>query len=192
MKILKFINEPVCVYDDYIDDVNLIERLKKESLIDKTIAGQDSFSESQQKLYEIVNVTFINYCAENNIDFNSLNFSNLQKGRLKKYDEKMVYNHLYEPHHDMVERSYITAIYYIDSSFDNVNWVGGELTIYKNLTFAEYPSNIITVLPKQNRLIIFPGFLVHRVKPYFGEKPRTTLVFGWNVETPTDKELKWI
>jgi hypothetical protein len=192
MKILKFLNEPVCVYDDYIDDVNLIEGLKKESLIDKTIVGQDSFSENQQKLYEIVNATFINYCAENDIDFNSLNFSNLQKGRLKKYDEKMVYNHLYEPHHDMVERSYITAIYYIDSSFNNVDWIGGELTIYKNLTFAEYPSNTINVLPKQNRLIIFPGFLVHRVKPYFGEKPRTTLVFGWNVETPTDKELKWI
>ncbi len=192
MKILKFLNEPVCVYDDYIDDINLIESLKKESFIDKTIAGQDSFSESQEKLYKIVNATFINYCVENNIDFNSLNFGNLQKGCLKKYNEKMVYNHLYEPHHDMVERSYITAIYYIDSSFDNINWVGGELTLYKNLTFAEYPSNTINVLPKQNRLIIFPGFLVHRVKPYFGEKPRTTLVFGWNVETPTDKELKWI
>lgn len=192
MKILKFLNEPIYVYDNYIDDINLIEALKKESLIDKTIVGQDSLSENQKKLYEIVNVTIINYCVKNNIDFNSLNFDNLQKGCLKKYDKNMVYNHLYEPHHDMVERSYITAIYYIDSSFDNVNWVGGELTIYKNLTFAEYPSNTITVLPKQNRLIIFPGFLVHRVKPYFGEKPRTTLVFGWNVDTPTDKELKWI
>ena len=58
MKILKFLNEPICVYDNYIDDVNLIEGLKKESLIDKTIAGQDSFSENQQKLYEIVNKDF--------------------------------------------------------------------------------------------------------------------------------------
>ena len=31
-------------------------------------------------------------------------------------------------------------------------------------------------------LIIFPGFLTHRVKPYFGEKPRTSLVLGWKVK----------
>ena len=33
----------------------------------------------------------------------------------------------------------------------------------------------------QNRLIIFPGFLTHRVKPYFGQKPRISLVLGWKV-----------
>ena len=53
---------------------------------------------------------------------------------------------------------------------------------YKNLTFAEYPNNAVNILPKQNRLIIFPGFLTHRVKPYFGEKPRTSLVLGWKVK----------
>ena len=48
--------------------------------------------------------------------------------------------------------------------------------------FAEYPNNAINILSKQNRFIIFPGFLTHRVKPYFGEKPRTSIVLGWAVK----------
>ena len=116
------------------------------------------------------------------IFFNNLELNDMQKGCLYKYDSTMVGNHLYEPHHDIGEKGFLTAIYYINSDYTEDNWVGGELTIYKQLTFADYPENSINILPKQNRLIVFPGYMIHRVKPYFGDNPRTSMVIGWAVK----------
>lgn len=180
---IKFI-DTIEIVDNFLEDKKLIDDLKKESKIPTTIQGQDTsnFTKSQEQFLDIVNRVIVNYCHENDVDYNNLKFSNLQKGNLEKYDQSKVSNHLYEPHHDMVESSYLTAIYYISSDYSSTNWVGGELSIYKSLTFAEYPHNTVNILPKQNRLIIFPGFLVHRVKPYFGDNPRTSLVLGWKIK----------
>lgn len=171
------------VIDNFIIDESVIEQLKIESFIDTTISGQNTLglTEAQAHLYKAVSMVVMNYCVSNNIDFNNLKINDLQKGCLYKYDESKVANHLYEPHHDIAEGGYITAIYYVDSDYSEDKWVGGELTLYKHLTFADYPDNSINILPKKNRLIVFPGFTVHRVKPYFGDKPRTSLVFGWSV-----------
>jgi hypothetical protein len=176
----------ITVIDDFVLDENLIATLKQESLIPKTVEGQNkqSLSLAQMQIKAMVNTAVINYCIENEIEYSNLEFGNLQRGCLNKYDESMVSNHLYEPHHDMVEGAYVTALYYVDSDWSEDRWVGGELTLYKQLTFADYPENIINILPKPNRLIIFPGFVTHRVKPYFGDKPRTSLVFGWSVDEP--------
>jgi hypothetical protein len=178
------------VFDDFITNQSVIQQLQKESFINTTILGQNTFglTDAQMQLYKAVSMVVMNYCVNNNIDYSNLKFGNLQKGCLHKYDESMVSNHLYEPHNDMVEGSFITAIYYVDSAYEDGNWCGGELTLYKHLTFADYPQNIINILPKLNRLIIFPGFTTHRVKPYFGNKPRTSLVFGWSVDEP--KQVK--
>lgn len=174
---------PIQVIDNFVSDLQLYNQLKAESLITETIKGQDTvnMSPAQAELFKLVSLIAMNYCLENNINYSNLQINDLQKGCLYKYDQSKVGNHLYEPHHDMVEGGYITAIYYIDSSFSEEQWVGGELTLYKHLTFADYPDNSINILPKQNRLIMFPGFTVHRVKPYFGDIPRTSLVFGWSV-----------
>lgn len=182
------------VIDNFVSDINLIEQLKKEALIPKTVEGQNrtGLTDGQRSLYSMVNTTVINYCIESDIEFNSLKFGNLQKGCLYRYDQSMVSNHLYEPHHDIAEGAYVTAIYYVDSSWREDTWVGGELCLYKHMTFVDYPENTVNILPKQNRLIIFPGFVTHRVKPYFGDKPRTSLVFGWSVENPIVKEPIWI
>jgi hypothetical protein len=188
---IKF-TDTINIIDNFLIDEILINQLKKESNIDTTIKNQDifNFTPSQKTFQLYVKKTVVNYCIQNNIDFENLELSNFQKGYLKKYDVSKVTNHLYEPHHDMVESSYITAIYYLRSDFNNEKWIGGELTIYKNLTFAEYPNNAINILPKPNRLIIFPGFLVHRVKPYFGESPRTSLVLGYKVkDQPNTKAI---
>ena len=175
------------VIDNFVEDYTLYNTLKEESLISKTVEGQskNDLTNAQKEIYSMTSAAVINYCVECQIDYNSLRFANLQKGFLYKYDESMVSNHLYEPHHDIAEQSYVTAIYYIDSSYKEKEWCGGELTIYKHLTFVDYPENIINILPKPNRLIIFPGFLTHRVKPYFGDKPRSSLVFGWSVKDKT-------
>jgi len=180
------------IHDDFITDKILYDQLIKESSISKTIDGQNvlGLTTSQKQIYDLVTIVVVSYCMRNNIDYSNLTFTELQKGSLHKYDQTMVSNHLYEPHDDRVEGSFLTALYYIDSSYDEYSstWVGGELTIYKNLTFAEYPNNAINILPKQNRLVVFPGFNVHRVKPYFGDKPRTSLVFGWSVNDQPQTE----
>lgn len=176
----------VTIIDDFVQDEGLVNTLKQEALIPKTVEGQNkqSLSLAQMQVKAMVNTAVINYCIQNDIEYSNLEFGNLQRGCLYKYDESMVSNHLYEPHHDMVEGAYITALYYVDSAWSEDKWVGGELCLYKQLTFADYPENIVNILPKPNRLIIFPGFVTHRVKPYFGETPRTSLVFGWSVDEP--------
>lgn len=190
---IKF-TDTINVFDDFLTDKELINQLKEESKIDTTIKGQDTFNFTpcQKEFHKIANATLINYCLSNNIDYNNLELSNFQKGRLKKYDKSSVTNHLYEPHHDQVEGAFISAIYYIESDYTLDKWVGGELSIYKNLTFAEYPNNTINIEPIPNRLIMFPGFLVHRVKPYFGDNPRTSLVLGWEVKDQPKTEPIWI
>lgn len=176
----------VTIIDDFVQDEGLVNTLKEEALIPKTVEGQNKqrLSLAQMQVKAMVNTAVINYCIENDIEYSTLEFGNLQRGCLYKYDESMVSNHLYEPHHDMVEGAYITALYYVDSAWSEDKWVGGELCLYKQLTFADYPENILNILPKPNRLIIFPGFVTHRVKPYFGDTPRTSLVFGWSVDEP--------
>lgn len=176
----------VTIIDDFVQEEGLVSTLKQEALIPKTVEGQNkqSLSLAQMQVKAMVNTAVINYCIQNDIEYSNLEFGNLQRGCLYKYDESMVSNHLYEPHHDMVEGAYITALYYVDSAWSEDKWVGGELCLYKHLTFADYPENILNILPKPNRLIIFPGFVTHRVKPYFGDKPRTSLVFGWSVDEP--------
>jgi len=181
----------IYVLDDYIEDASLTETLKQESVISTTIQGQnkDSLSIAQEQIIQRVKMSVISYCADNDIDFNSLKHTNTVKGSLHKYDESMVSNHLYEPHNDMAEGSYITVVYHVDSSYDKNIWCGGELTLYNHLTYVDFPQNTINILPKQNRLVIFPGFTTHRVKPYFGNKPRTTLAFGWSVDEPSDHKV---
>lgn len=179
------------VIDNFVEDANLYEALKQESVITKTVQGQNIFelSAAQNNITLLVKSAVINYCVAADIDYNLLKMTNLQKGCLYKYDEKMVSNHLYEPHHDIAENAFVSAIYYIDSDWCENKWVGGELTLYKHMTFVDYPENIVNILPKQNRLIIFPGFITHRVKPYFGDKPRTSLVFGWKVEDAKESKV---
>jgi hypothetical protein len=183
-KVYNIWNTSIEIFDNFIEDNEVYEQLKKESFIKETEKIQiiKTLTSAQEKLFQLVNVSVINYCEKNNINFNNLFINNIYKGCLYQYDEHQVNTHLYEPHHDMVENSLITVLYYIDSSYTAKNWCGGELTLYKHLTFGDYPSNCINVLPKQNRLLIFPGFNIHRVKPYFGKKPRTSLLFGYGVK----------
>lgn len=172
------------VIDNFVGDKDLYNALIDESFIETTIEGQNhcKLTSAQDSLIKMITSVVMNYCIEQQIDFNNLELNDIQKGCLFKYDKTMVGNHLYEPHHDIAEKGFITAIYYIDSSYTEDTWVGGELAIYKQLTFADYPYNCINILPKQNRLIVFPGYSIHRVKPYFGDKPRTSIVVGWSVK----------
>jgi Rps23 Pro-64 3,4-dihydroxylase Tpa1-like proline 4-hydroxylase len=156
-----------------------------DSLQSTTVKGMDSeeFAKQFSSELNLIEAVMFNYAIDMGIDPSNVELSNIQFGKLTKYNKDHVGSHLYEPHHDMVEQSIISAIYYIDSDYsDDGAWVGGELCLYNELTFASYPTNSVNILPKSNRLVMFPGFLTHRVKPYFGERPRRTIVFGWKVK----------
>ena len=181
---------PVTVVDDFVADPVLLDQLKSDPAVTQqvdalnaTIKSMDinSLSPVEQQIAGLVSNMVYAHCVENNIDFDNLQFSNFVKSYVYEYNQQSVHNNSYEPHHDMVEGNYITACFYLDSSWDSGNWCGGELALYREMTFATYPSNVVNIVPKPNRLAIFPGYVPHRVKPYFGKKPRTTLVFAWSV-----------
>ena len=106
---IKFI-DTIEVIDNIIEDKNLINDLKGESTIPSTIKGQDIFNltNPQKKFYEIASKLVINYCFQNNINFDNLKLSNFQKGKLQKYDHSKVSNHLYHPQVDQ-HRNYPSA-----------------------------------------------------------------------------------
>ena len=187
---LKLWPVPITVVDDFVSDQQLLEELKSETANVDSVAGlnatiqnldENTLTSAQEKITSLVTSMVVNYCAENSIDYNNLKFSNFVKSYVYRYSEDSVNNNSYEPHHDMVEQNLITVCFYLDSAWDGITWCGGELTVYREMTFATYPANIINILPKPNRLVIFPGFIDHRVKPYFGSTPRIALVFAWSV-----------
>jgi len=129
-----------------------------------------------------LNALLYNYCDYKNVDASRLKLRNFQMGNLKAYCKELMNENLYEPHDDIGEKYFVAAIVYINSEYTDDNWIGGELTLYKNTTYLDYPNNITNVRPLKNRVVFFPGYFVHRVKPYFGTEPRQTIVFGWEID----------
>jgi hypothetical protein len=192
---LKLWPAPVTVVDDLVDDVDLLRELRAEPTETLQVAGLNAtirnvdmnrMTDGEQKILGIVSSVITAHCVENDIDCENIELSNFIKSYVYEYNEQSVNNNSYEPHHDMVEGNFITACFYLDSAWDQGTWCGGELALYRETTFATYPSNTINIIPKPNRLAIFPGFMLHRVKPYFGKKPRTTLVFAWSLPDAFD------
>lgn len=156
--------------------------LLKDYITQSRSQSVEDFTRNFQPHMALINSIVCTYCMDNDIDPDTVELSNILHTCLPAYDQSQVAEHLYEPHHDMVEQSLITVIYYVDSDYtEHGAWVGGELALYKNLTFAEYPANTVNILPKSNRLVLFPGFVTHRVKPYFGKNPRRSILFGFRL-----------
>lgn len=174
------------IYDDFITDKSVVDELQANAEIKDyfvTTEEKNDMSPALQTLVEQATMAVMNYCLEVGIDYNDLRFNNIQRNYMRTYNESTVNTYLYEPHDDIAEGGFITCLYYIDSDFkENGPWVGGELCIHNHLTFAYYHKNVININPKPNRLVIFPGYKTHRVKPYFGKKPRAAVTMGWTVE----------
>jgi hypothetical protein len=120
---------------------------------------------------------FHEYCAAASLDITQFELNNFQVHSVPKYSRQMSNEHIMEPHHDLGEGGYTAIVYYVDfdESDSDEHFVGGELALYSELSSMEYPTGIIHVQPKENRLAMFPARVVHRVKPYFGDKPRMTI-----------------
>jgi len=134
------------------------------------------------KILPTLNALLYNYCEAKGVDADRISLRNFQMSNIKAYCKELMNENLYEPHDDIAEKFFVAAVVYIDSDYTDDNWVGGELTLYKNTTYLDYPNNITNVKPLRNRVVFFPGYYVHRIKPYFGKTPRQTLVFGWEID----------
>jgi hypothetical protein len=133
-------------------------------------------------VWPMVQNQMYHYCAGREIDAERVNLCNFQLASLPPYDESMANENFYEPHDDIAERYWAVTIVYCTSEYTDDNWVGGELAIYKNTTYLNYPQNIINIKPYRNRMVMFPGYYMHRIKPYFGKLPRQSLVYGWEID----------
>jgi hypothetical protein len=134
------------------------------------------------QILPVLTALLYTYCEARGVDTNRLQLRNFQMASLKAYCKETMNENLYEPHDDIAEKFFVAAIVYIDSEYTDDNWTGGELAMYKNTTYLDYPNNITNIKPLRNRVVFFPGYFVHRVKPYFGKDPRQTLVFGWEID----------
>ena len=134
------------------------------------------------KVLPILNALLYIYCEAKGVDADRLHLYNFQMSSLKAYCKELMNENLYEPHDDIAEKFFVAAIVYIDSEYTDDNWTGGELTLYKNTTYLDYPNNITNIRPLRNRIVFFPGYYVHRVKPYVGKNPRQVVVFGWEID----------
>lgn len=174
------------VHDNFLTDQSVIDELRANAEIKDyfvTTEEKSQMNPALKTLTEHTSMAVMNYCLENGIEYEDLRFNNVQRNYMRTYDENTVNTYLYEPHDDIAEGGFITCIYYTNSDYtEGGPWVGGELCIHNHLTFAYYHRNTINILPKPNRLVIFPGYKVHRVKPYFGKTPRSAVTMGWTVE----------
>lgn len=174
------------VHDDFLTDQSVIDEIRANAEIPNyfvTTEEKNALNPSLQALIDQAKFAVMNYCIDVGIDINDLKMNNIQRNYMRTYNEDTVNTYLYEPHDDIAEGGFITCLYYIDSDFkEDGPWVGGELCIHNHLTFAYYHKNVVNINPKPNRLVIFPGYKVHRVKPYFGKKPRAAVTIGWTVD----------
>lgn len=173
-------DQDLLILDDFLPPA-VVEALKKEHRISGSILNQDqaNLSPPQELLLNLTQAALYEYCLKVGYKPEQYRLCNFQLGSTRRYNEQSVTEHLYEPHHDIAEVSRLSAVYFLDSSYDGVNWCGGELAIYRSLSFTDYPENTVNIRPVNNRLVFFNGFMIHRVKPYFGDRPRRTYVLGF-------------
>lgn len=116
--------------------------------------------------------------------------NHFQTHSVGRYNEQLADEYIMEPHHDLAEAGYYAMLYYVNVEERKDEYVGGTLAIYKNTTSVEYPEGIIHVTPKENRFVMFPASLVHRIKPYFSDNPRVTIATLMRKERNYHQNLK--
>jgi len=132
-----------------------------------------------------------NYCEACGIDY-AMDIVNLQATWVENYNETSHHEFVHEPHHDLSEGGYLVAVYYVCTDVNSLTrFVGGDLAIYKALTYSEYPEGMVHVRAIPNRLVVFPAMLYHRIKPYFGRSPRIALsaVLSKSADTVQNKRV---
>lgn len=129
-----------------------------------------------------IDACIYDYCDQVSVDADRLKLCNFQVANFRSYDKDTWQNPFWEPHEDIAENYFLACVLYIHSSYTEQNWAGGELSVYKNFTALNWPNNAVHIRPFSNRLVMFPGYLVHKIRPYFGDNDRQSMVFGYNIQ----------
>jgi len=131
----------------------------------------------QKSIYAIFQI----YCQKSQENSEMFDLEIFQAHQVLRYDQNTADEYIMHTHHDQAEGGYFALTFCLNvsetTSFDHV---GGELAIYKNCSSANYPDGIVYIKPRKNRIVIFPGFLLHSVRPYFGLEPRVTIAILFN------------
>jgi hypothetical protein len=130
------------------------------------------------------------YCEDIGIDADRLQMDNFQVANFRAYNQTNWQNPFWEPHEDIAENYFLACILYIRSEYTEQNWAGGELSIYKNFTALDWPHNAVHIRPFSNRLVMFPGYLVHKIRPYFGTTDRQSMVFGYSIQEQWQDQIQ--
>lgn len=134
-----------------------------------------------EEVAPIINAAVYSYCESLSVDADILKLDNFQVANFRPYNKDSWDNPFWEPHEDIAENYFLAGILYIRTDYTEENWAGGELSIYKNFTALNWPENAVHIRPFTNRLVLFPGYLVHKIRPYFGVNDRQSMVFGYSI-----------
>lgn len=140
----------------------------------------------------IIKGAVYDYCNSIAVDADRLELTNFQIANFRRYGADSWNNPFWEPHEDIAENYFLACILYIRSDYSEQNWAGGELSIYKNFTALNWPDNAVHIRPFTNRLVLFPGYLVHKIRPYFGSNDRQSMVFGYKIAEQWQDQIKII
>jgi predicted 2-oxoglutarate/Fe(II)-dependent dioxygenase YbiX len=164
-----------------IEDVfsnSYLQELSIKFFSDKNL--QLSLNEEEIKnelFYKIMKSCLFEYCFEKNIEMNNLKLSVSHAITIENYLNSSD-NIYFEPHHDIKEGIDVVTLLYVD--YDE-NSVGGQTVFYHDFSSVNYPNNQTIVDMQRGKVVIFPSDIVHRIKPYFGEKTRRTISLGWRL-----------
>lgn len=106
---------------------------------------------------------------------------------MHKYDEQTHQSYFYETHDDVDDGNYISGTLYVTP--DQNEWVGGELALYGNFSYQEFPSNTVHVRPLCGRACLFPARIPHRIKPWMCDIPRKAIVFSWKIPESNTRDV---
>lgn len=173
----------VIMVEDDVLPVDLLQDISEhiaQATEDRWYARSDAASWPQyDQAYPIIQSYLYGYCEQADIDPTPLWLENLHFGNIHKYTQDTYSENIYDLHDDIADDYFIAGIFYVRTDNTLDDWQGGELTIHKNFTIHDYPNNILHIQAVSNRIVFFPGRLVHRVRPYFGNQTRQSITFGF-------------
>jgi uncharacterized protein (TIGR02466 family) len=100
-------------------------------------------------------------------------------------------------YHDahMHGNSSFCGIFYLDigeSNLENKNGINKFFTPYMPSTdqddhgYSWWPSETISIVPENGKLVLFPGYLLHNATPYEGKTDRLVLAFNCQIKNKGD------
>lgn len=180
-------NYPVGIYDNVLDLTEFSDAIQQ---LDQQHVTKNMFYDSFEHkslpnwlapLGQRLCAVFETFCKESGIE-NQYEPIFYQTLRTEHYGRHTAFNGSWEPHNDIYERANWSVTYYLSVDDESVlpdGYIGGELSLMDRLDYATYPDSVQLINLHQNRIVIFSPLKTHRIRPYFGKKPRLSISQFW-------------